>query len=344
MMYTTTTALKKTRLQRALGIALFGGIALGASGMLSANWQEHLTISGYVAIDAVYEKMEEENYSDLIISGAGLHFAAEIAENVTADIAFYYEDGYDHPDLDEATISFNPGGGPLTFVAGRTYLPFGDFSSNMVSDPITLAMGEIREDALLLNMEMEGLYSSVYLFNGDIEKYDANDTLSNYGLRLGYYWDQGDTALDIGVDWINSIYDTDGIEWALNELYGTNTVFKRISGLGAHIHGRYGPFSLYTGYVGATDDLAGKGTNTQARAWNLEAGYDFLIGDMDATVALGYQESTEAAMLELPEKRISGAVSMEVANHTTLAFEYRRDTGYDREKSHAGIAQVAVEF
>jgi hypothetical protein len=65
---------------------------------------------------------------------------------------------------------------------------------------------------------------------------------------------------------------------------------------------------------------------------------------MDSTVALGYQETTEALYFDLPETRVLGAVSMEVMPNTMLAFEYKRDTDYFGEESDTGTAQVAVEF
>ncbi len=309
----------------------------------TGNWSDAVTVGGSVAVDAYHEDYENENHSDIIISDASLWAEAEIAENVTALILFYYEDGYGSPEVDEATIAYSPND-TLTFTAGRTYLPFGVFETNMVSDPLTLDIGETREDILMVGAEMDGIYGSAYVFNGDMEKAGQDDLISNYGFNLGYYWEQGDASFDVGVDWINSIQDTDGLEWTYNEVFGTNTIHDRISGIGVHANGRYGPFSVITEYVGALKDLGGKGTNTEIKAWNLEAGYDFIFSGMDSTVAVGYQKTSEAEYFDLPEKRVIGAISMEVMENTTLAFEYKHDTDYYGEDTNTGTAQVAVEF
>jgi len=269
---------------------------------------------------------------------------AEIAENVSAMVLFYYEDGYDSPDVDEATITFSSGGGmPLSFTAGRTYLPFGSYETNMISDPLSLEIGEIREDILMVNFEADGFYGGAYIFNGDIEEDGSDNLIENYGFNMGYLWEQDKASIDIGLDWINSIEDTDGIEWVLND-YGISSVTERTQGIAVHANGQFGPISVFTEYVGALDDLAGDNTNTKIKAWNLEAGYNFVLGGMDSTVALAYQETSEAVDLYLPEERIVGAVSMEVMDSTTLAFEYKKDKDYYGENTHTGTAQVAVEF
>jgi hypothetical protein len=309
----------------------------------TGNWSDAVSVGGYVEVEAAYHSNDYEDSSDIIISDAELWAEAEIAENVSAMILFYYEDGYDAPDVDEATIAYSPNDA-LTFTAGRTYLPFGVFETNMISDPITLEVGETREDLLMVGADMDGIYGSAYVFNGDIEELGEDDAISNYGVNLGYYWEQDEASVDVGVDWINSIQDTDGLEWTYGEVFEIEAVDEKVSGLALHANARYGPFSLITEYVGAMKDLAGKGTNTQLKAWSLEAGYDFIFGGMDSTVALGYQETTEALYFDLPETRVLGAVSMEVMPNTMLAFEYKRDTDYFGEESDTGTAQVAVEF
>jgi hypothetical protein len=48
------------------------------------------------------------------------------------------------------------------------YVPFGNFESQIISDPLTLEIGEAGEDALQVGVEVEGFYDSIYTFNGDV--------------------------------------------------------------------------------------------------------------------------------------------------------------------------------
>lgn len=311
---------------------------------VEASWSDRVTIGGVVMVDASYTSADEGDSSDIIISDAELWAEAEIAENLSAIVLFYYEDGYDAPDLDEAYISFSPeSAAPLTFTAGRTYLPFGHFETNMVSDPLTLELGEIREDMLMVSAESDGFYGGFYLFNGDLNEEGSPDVIEHFGLQLGYAYEDGDNAFEMGMGWINSLQDTDGVEW----LYTDNdldTVTEYADAIAMHASGRMGPVSVFTEYVGALDDVAGPNTNTKFTAWNIEAGYDFMMNGMDSTVAVGYQATDEAEVLELPEERVIGTLSMNVIENTTLAIEYKKDTDYEGEDYHTGTAQVAVEF
>ena len=79
--------------------------------------------------------------------------------------------------------------------------------------------------------------------------------------------------------------------------------------------------------------MAWNSAGTEPRAWNIEAGYNFNIANMESTVAVGYQGSDEALGLGLPERRTIAALSMEVYENTTLSFEYAHDSDYDTSES-----------
>jgi len=84
--------------------------------------------------------------------------------------------------VDEGTITIgNADVTPIYLTAGRMYIPFGNFESNMISDPITLTMSETREEAFQLGVELEnGLHGSAYLFNGKIAEANSDCTFINF--------------------------------------------------------------------------------------------------------------------------------------------------------------------
>jgi len=51
---------------------------------------------------------------------------------------------------------------PVYLTAGKMYVPFGNFESNMIQDPVTLEIGETRESAGQVGFEHSGFYGSAY--------------------------------------------------------------------------------------------------------------------------------------------------------------------------------------
>ena len=99
------------------------------------------------------------------------------------------------------------------------------------------------------------------------------------------------------------------------------------------------------------------GGNAEPRAWNLEAGYSFELAGRESTLAVGYQESSEAIALGLPETRTSVALAVALMENTSLAFEWAHDEDYattdtdavtgaagSGEESDTVTVQLAVEF
>ena len=93
--------------------------------------------------------------------------------------------------------------------AGRMYVPFGSYESNMVSDPLTLDLGETSETAIMVGMESGNISGSLYTFSGDTDETSAtdNDALS-FGGNITYRTD----TLWMGASYISNIADSDGIQ------------------------------------------------------------------------------------------------------------------------------------
>ena len=68
--------------------------------------------------------------------------------------------------VDGAVITLgNTEKNPVYLAAGKMAVPFGNYETQMISDPLTLEIGETAEDALQLGVEAGGFYGSVYAFN-----------------------------------------------------------------------------------------------------------------------------------------------------------------------------------
>jgi len=72
---------------------------------------------------------------------------------------------------------------PLYITAGQIYVPFGAYETNMVSEPLTLELGETRETSLQVGFVKGDFAGSVYAFNGDNEK-NGDSKIKSWGANL----------------------------------------------------------------------------------------------------------------------------------------------------------------
>lgn len=314
-----------------------------------------VTLSGLVEIEATYEEVDDENSSDIAVATVELGIEAKINPWVSSNVLLKYEDTGEEDDekvfVDEAFITLANESVPYSLKAGRLYVPFGNFETQLISDPLVLDLGEARETALQLGFAQNGIYANAYLFNGDTQKADSENNIDQYGVNLGYTF-EGTVNADIGVGYINNLADSNGITDALPD---SEALADYIAGLNVYGVVEYQNFRFMAEYVGALDEfavneLAFDAQGATPNAWHVELGYTTTLGGKETTFALGYDATDEALGLELPEKRMLAAVSVSIFENTALAFEwahsedYAEDDGGSGEDANAVTLQLAVEF
>ncbi|MFO7607309.1 MAG: LbtU family siderophore porin [Desulfurivibrionaceae bacterium] len=303
------------------------------------TWAERLTFSGVVEVEAGFSDGDDGSESDIAVATVEFGLEAQINGYSAAQVLFLYEDGEDLG-VDEAFITLgNLERNPLYLTAGKLYVPFGNYETQMISDPLTLEIGEGGENVIQIGIETAGFYASAYGFNGDTAD-GGSDVVEHYGLNGGYALESAAFSLDIGGGWLSSIGDTDGLSDALGG--GPVAVNDYIDGYAAHLITGYGPFTLIGEYVGAGDDL--DGADSQISAYNLEAGIFFPLAGREASIALGYQKTEEARWADLPEKRMVSALAVEIMDSTSLALEWMNEEDYDGIDSDVYTLQLGVEF
>jgi len=313
-----------------------------------SNWTDRVEVRGGVEIEAGYHSpYTGDDSSDLAVATAEIGIAAQVSDWVAGEITLLYEEDDTPLEVDVATVTIASPEGGWFLTGGQQYVPFGTYETHLVTDPLSLELGETRETAALFGLESDGFLGAVYLFNGESDK---NDDIDRFGLTAGYAHegDAGGFAMRIG--YINHIGDSDALQEAIggdvNDYVGGVAVDGRISS---------GPFTVIAEYVTATDsfdvtELGFDGIGAQPKAWNIEAGYAFELADKPMSLAIGYQGSDEALALELPETRIAAALSVEILSNTTLSFEWAHDQDYGTSDGGTGksadtaTAQLALEF
>lgn len=328
-------------------------------------WYRHIEIAGLIEIEAsTLSPYEGDSESDIVLATAELGLRSQVNDWVEAGIYFLYEQNATDLEVDIAYLTLtNAEVSPLFLTAGQVYVPFGVYETNLVSDPLTLEIGEARETALQLGFEQSGFSGSLYVFNGD-NNVKGRDRIEGWGANLGFEQEHEDWAWSVGVGYINDLGDSDTLHESINDSRVSAAEFapnlsidstERIGGWTANAAASLGPFSLIGEYLSATDDfdpvsLGFKDGGARPSAWNIEAGYSFPLLGRESVAAVAYQGTREALALELPKERWLLGWSIEIFDRTSLGLEWARDRDYNTCDGGTGksadtiTAQLAVEF
>lgn len=322
------------------------------------GWFQRVEIGGVVEVEAGYHDPDTgSSSSDIVVATAEIGIAAQINDWVAGEVTLLYEEDDTDLEIDVATITIADPDGPWFVSAGQQYVPFGSYETNLVSDPLTLEIGETRATAVVGGIESGGFIAGLYLFNGDLQK-RGNDQIDVFGAFAGFSRKGEDSTFAVNAGYISDIGDADGLQDTIQDNIDIAMVDydDHVAGVTLDARVTRGPFSFIVEYTTATDsfhmnELAFNGSGARPSAFNIEAGYGITLAGRDATVAVAYQETDEAVALGLPRKRVAAAISVDVMKNTALSFEWAHDEDYSAAYGGTGenggdtvTAQLAVEF
>ena len=210
---------------------------------------ENLSIGGLIEVEAGGEDNNQsgEDSSDIALATIELGLDSEVAENISGHVLLLWEEGEGPVEVDEGTIEIQSSYG-LGLIAGKQYIPFGNFESHFISDPLTLELGETNESALLLTYGIGWVELTAGVFNGDIDK-TGDDKVDNFSASLTLTPSDNFT---IGASYISDIADTDSdITAGTLELSGATTITEHVEGVSGFINLTLGSFNLIGEYLGA---------------------------------------------------------------------------------------------
>ena len=213
--------------------------------------------------------------------------------------------------------------------AGKFYMPFGRFETNMIQDPLTLEIGEINDYGVTVGFQSNGFYGGLYGYNG-MKETGSSDVIKGFGVEAGYEFENDSMNLKTGLTWVNNIADSGGISDYLEES-GMDSIKDQINGIGLHAMAGFGPVSFIGEYIQALDEfaeIAYMDHGAEPKAWNTELAYSTELFGKESVFAISYQGSSEAVELGLPETRYLAAASMVLFQGTALTLEYSHDKDY----------------
>lgn len=239
---------------------------------------------------------------------------------------------------------------PFYGTLGRYYVPFGVYSSVMVSSPLTKTLTRTKAKSLLIGYDHQGnnaLFASVYAFNGDTIP-GTISRIDNGGINLGYRFMDGLLHGRFGGGVIASIADSEGMQDG-NGFRSFENIAHRVPGYNAHANIGIGEhIDLIGEYVGASttfnsNDMSYNGHGAKPSAFDFEGAYTFTIfGDRPSAFGIGYSKSNEALSIGLPLKRYYAAVNTSIWRNTLQAIEIRHDQNYAASDSGNGPTGAAA--
>ena len=312
------------------------------------KWFEAVEIGGAIEIEGtVTSPPEGDNEADLTVGTAELGIGVEVSDWVNGEIVLLWEQG-EGLDVDTATVTIGPPEGAWSITGGHLVIPFGVFETNLISDPLTLDIGETKQTAFQFDGSAGALSGSVFVFKGDNME-DGDNLIQGFGATAGYSVETESFELGLNLSYTNDLGDSDGLEVEGAEGY------DRVAGISASAMLTVGSVSVLGEYLGAMDtfgaDYVAFGDyGAKPSAWMVEVAYGFELAGKEATVAASYQTTDEALALELPKKRVLVGLSAEVMDGISLGFEWARDTDYGADEGGSGentdnfTVQLAAEF
>jgi len=321
------------------------------------KWFENITLSGAIEVEAGFEKIDyndpatkDEDSSDIVVATVEVGIDAEITKHVSGHILFLYEEDDTPLEVDEAIISIDGEDVvPLYLNAGQLYVPFGNFESHMISDPVALELGETRESAVVAGFANDWLDISAGVFNGDIDETGEDNKINSYVAAAVFTLPENTISgfgLSAGASYISNIGDSNSLQDDITDS-GVETVNDYVAGYSAFISiSVLDRFFFNAEYLTAADEFA-------AGELSFDGGQEFKPSTLYVELAVGVIDDLEIAVRYeasddcgdfLPEKRYGGAVTYGLFENTSLGLEYLHGEFKNNDETDVITAQLAIEF
>jgi len=305
--------------------------------------------------------------SDWTLGTSEIDVAAALNDMVEGYIALSYDDSpptSSRQRVSNSAVNLNMGfvnignldKTPFYFTAGQLFVPFGRFSSSMISAPLTMQLARTQARPIILGYKSQaetGPFAAIYGFKGDT----SLDGADVGGVNLGYVFGDGDTTGEVGASIINSINDSTGMQFTgsvpgktfggFSSITNGSEAVKKVPAAGGHGSVSFDRYNLTAEWITAAgrfrrQDLSFNGKGARPSAGQIEGGATFMAFNRPASFAVGYQWSREALALNIPRQRVSGAFNISIWKDTVESIEYRHDTGYYSHQFANGAAPAGV--
>ena len=246
-----------------------------------------------------------------------LNLEANLYKKLSGIIDFSWDGNTpDKISIDEAYLKFDS---KINISGGKLYLPFGDFDTNFISDPLTQELGEIRDKSILIEINFNNLIFEPFIFKPSIKNRN-----NNLGWGFSFKFDKEfqnieDSSIEAQFSYINTTSDNDNFKDFLsdNNLHKVKYYFDGISGF---LKLEYKNFTLIGEIVKYIKSIDVEKRYTPL-SWNFELSYNF----KKVNIAVKYEGSKDTAFIDeelFMNKQYGISVSIEIFKNTNLSFEF----------------------
>jgi hypothetical protein len=326
------------------------GMGLVASPLLlAAEVDEHLEIIGKYEVEYANVHSAAGNRDGTTLGIGELGVIVKPNDKVNVMTSWIYEGKVDAADADktpfendEAYVQFHAlPDEKLDIIAGKQYLPFGKFDSAMITDPLTLQMGETRKDKALVVSSKQGKFSGkVYGFDSDSSNIaDGKKFGTGYGAGVGFDGKVFGKPFAAGVDYISNIAEAGG--------FADGDVSRKIPAVTYHSTSKWGRVTFNSETMAALKalepgDLGGNvATSEKPAASRSEVAFDL---HNDRTIAATWNATRHAQALGLDKRYAAVVYRQPIYKDLQGAVEWRESKSYADEKARTLTVQVAYEF
>jgi hypothetical protein len=321
---------------------------------LLEKWADKITLSGLIEAEGGYQDYDyddpaedDEDSSDIVLATVELGVDVDITKHVKGHVLFLWEEDDTEPvDVDEGFITLDGEDVvPLYLTVGKLYVPFGNFESHFISDPLTLELGETRESALTVGYVNEWVNVSVSAFNGDVDETGEDDHIESFVASASLSVPEevsSNFGICGGVSYISNIADTDGLEeetpGEIKDYVGGFHAFASLSFMDK--------LFLEFEYLGAVDEFeAGElsfdgGQEFEPETWNVELAY---AATDRLELAVKYEGGDDLDNF-LPEDQYGAAVTYGLFENTSLSLEYLHGEFENDDERDLFTTQLAIGF
>ncbi len=323
-----------------------------------------LKVSGKAEGQLIGSRNFAGNYnSDVDLASAELNVLAAMNSWVTGFIAIDYDGaGAASGRVNNSRLFLRKGfitvgnldSSPFFFTLGQTYVPFGRYSSAMVSAPLTmvLARTRVRNAQIGYDNEKLGLTGQVYAYRPDNNNSARNDRVSAGGAALSEQFSLQGLSVDLGAGYITNITNSGGMEQTGGAFGGfttgnTNPLVHDVPAVDGYLTLQAYNFDFIGEYVTAvrrfdTTNLTFNGQAAKPMAFHAELGYSFKVFNKPTNVAVGYGQTSQSLALNLPQRRYTAVINTSLYHDTIQSLEFRHDRNYSNSTATGDVNTVTT--
>jgi len=241
---------------------------------------------------------------------------------------------------------------PVYGSIGQMYMPFGKYSTWLVSSPLTKKLGRTSGRGIDIGYKGDKFVATGFVMHGDVREVANSDGSSALNDNLNAWGGNVETSVDlaksskltVGAGYTNNIADSEGILSVLE--YATKTFTSSIS---YNIQNFVPAYDVYAKlefgdnwivnaeYINARKDIiadVGAGYNLgQPRAYHVELDHLAYAGPLPLAMGIGYGHTD--GFQYLPQDSYQVAVSTYLWKDTVQSLEYRHLRAYPGTESTA---------